>query len=214
MSIEEFGLDNDSVKSNNFQKFKGEKGKEYRIGLVADDLGKGFLGAKTHYIEGAGTVVCKSTSDTEAICCTHMYEGNVAKWKVGIPIIVYRLSSDGKTLESYKVVPWIFNDRVYNQLKTQHQEWGLDQNDLLLKCTDSQYQSFDISLKKGCIWRKSDKLREECLAEAEKLRKQIKRNLGRDLSMTELKEALGIGEGGAGDAAADMDLGDVADVLD
>ena len=213
MAIEEFGLENDDVKSNNFQKFKGEKGKEYRVGLVAEDLNKGFLGAKTHYIEGIGTIVCKSTSDAEALCCSHGYEGNTPKWKIGISIIVYNLSSDGTKLESYKVIPWIFNDRIYNQLKTQHQEWGLDQNDLLLKCTDSQYQSFEISLKKGCVWRKNSKIKEECLAEAEKQRKQIKRNLGRDVSNTELKEALGIGDG-IGDAAAEVDLGDVADILD
>jgi hypothetical protein len=212
MAIEEFGLDNGDIKSTNFEKFKGEKGKKYRVGLVAEDLSKGFLGAKTHYIEGLGYVVCKSTDGEEAVCCSHNYDGNTPKWKIGITIIVYDVSSEGKVTGG-KFMPWIFNDKIYNQLKNQHKEWNLEENDLELECTDSKYQSFTIALKKGCLWRKSKKLAEQGLSKSADFKKAIKRNLGRDLSITEIKEGLGIGSE-LSDASADINIDDVADSLD
>jgi hypothetical protein len=220
MSGMSMGFDNDQIKSSNFEKFKGEKGKKYRIGFVAADFATALSGAQQHYYEKP--FLCKSTDGEQEICCTHNYQGNTPKWKVGGAIIQYTLiNKDGKKVwdGDYAVKPWIFNERIYSQLKTMHQEWDLSTHDVELECTDDKFQSFTITVLKNSLWNREEsdgqkKLRATILKDAAKISKNIPRNLGQDLSLSEIRELLGLDNAGAGDAAEDIDMSDIADDLD
>jgi len=219
----QMGFDNDNVKSSNFEKFKGEKGKKYRIGFVSSDPKKVLSGAQQHYFEKP--FLCKSKEGSPEICCTHAYAGNTAKWKIGGAIIVYTLgrNSEGKaswgpTVGDYALQPWIFNDKIYSQLKTMDGEWGLADHDIQIECTDSKYQSFTLSIAKESLWNRETtddmkKFRAKILAEAAKVSKTIPRNLGQDLGLSEIRELIGLDTVGAGDSAEDLDMSDIADDL-
>jgi len=220
MSGMSMGFGNDKIKSSNFEKFKGEKGKKYRVGFVSSDFTRALSGTQQHYYEKP--FICKSTESQQEICCSHNYQGNTPKWKIGGAIIIYTLiKKDGKRVwdGDYVIKPWIFNEKIYSQLNTIHSEWDLSTCDVELECTDDKYQSFTITVLRNSLWNREEtdgqkKLRASILSESSRISKSIPRNLGQDLSLSEIRELLGLDNAGAGDAAEDIDMSDIADDLD
>jgi hypothetical protein len=113
--------------------------------------------------------------------------------------------SDGWTLKNFR-----FSNKVYTRL---HQvAEGLSSNDLSiasqdisLKCTNTDFQNFDIDGAGKGLWLMNEKFRSLVLQKAVKLYKEL--NPFRIISTADLKDKLGM-SGPAGTDVADDDFGD------
>lgn len=218
MAVESFGTERDDIQGNRFNKLKMKTDDEIRCGVIFfDDAGKKmFLGAKAHAKKDMKTFLCKSTKDKKEICCTHSYEANIPKYHIGCVVISYNLVKDesGKPkLKGYDLIPWVFWEKMYQKLVSADKEFPLISHDLKLKCTNGEYQTIDIQVCNNSIWTSSPELKKKILEEAKPIFEQISRNLGADVSISEIKEILGIDVTGSDDAATDVDLGSVVDSL-
>jgi|SRR6056297_1946197 len=207
MGVQAFGADNDEVRGYSFKSWKAKSGEKYRIGFVFfDENPKSmFLGVPVHYKDRY--FVCKSTPEKKAICCTHSYDGNKPRWRVGGVIVMYEMSE--KKLRSYKLKPWVFTDKMYQKLKTANEEFPLSRHDLILSCTNEDYQTIEPQPCKESFWQMKDALKNKILDEAKIIHQEVGDNLASDLSIEEVKELLGIDDAGSGDAAENVELGDV-----
>lgn len=219
MSVESFGTERDDIQGNRFQKLKMKKDDELRVGVLYFDAEgkKFFLGAKAHVKKDTKTFLCKSTKEKKEICCTHSWEGNVPRMHVGCVLIVYTLGKDanGKTsIKSYEILPWIFWEKMYQKLASADKEFPLALHDLKLKCTNEEFTTIDIQSCKESIWSSNPNFKKKIQEEAKATYESISKNLGAELSITEIKEILGIEVTGSNDAASDVDLGSVMSSLD
>lgn len=219
MSIESFGTERDDIQGNRFQKLKMKTGEEYRIGIIYfDDEGKKiFLGTKVHSKKDTKTFLCKSTKEKKEFCCTHSWEGNSPRYHIGCVVIKYDLGKDasGKMkLKGYELLPWIIWEKMYNKLTSADKEFPIISHDLKLKCTNEDFQTIDLQSCKESIWSSSADLKKKILEEAKPLYEGISKNLGAELSISEIKELLGVEISGSDDAATNVDLGSVMGSLD
>jgi len=213
MAVEEFGFDREDIEPTRFKKYKGKAGKTDRVSIVYAEGKAPCTGALCHFKDRY--YLCKSTDDKKEICCQHSYEGNLPKRRIACVLIVYDIvEKNGKnSLKDYELIPWIFSETMYKKLRILGKEWPLDQHDLLLTCTNEDFQTIEVNNCKECYWRSKEELKKKILAEAEKIRTTLSRQLAADLSISEVREQLGIDAPGADDAAVDMNLGDVVGSL-
>jgi len=176
-----------------------------------------FLGAKTHVKEGMKTFLCKSNKDNKEFCCTYSWAGNESKFHIGCVLVIYELGKvDGKTkLKGFKTIPWLFWDSMYQRLSTADEEFSLVDHDIKLKCTqDTPYVKIEIQSCKESLWSSSPDLKKKVIEQAKPMFESISKNLGAELSNTEIKELLGIEITGSDDAGTDVDLGSVVDSIE
>lgn len=215
---EYFGLDNPGIKTSNFPRWEMVKGKEYRFAIAVEDISKAFAGKKAHYYNKK-RFLCRSTPTKREICCTHEYgengkPANEAKWRFGTVVVVYELSADKKQLLNTQVVPWYFNDQVWNQLRSIQDEFPLDSVDLKLVAVDPQMMKFTITNYKDCLWRKSDKLKQKVIAEAQPYLEALPKRVCSTLTVSEISEHIGLGDGTiAADTASGTDISSIVDDL-
>jgi hypothetical protein len=98
---------------------------------------------------------------------------------------------------------------MYQKLITADKEFPLAEHDVKLICTNEDWQTIDVQSCRESIWVSNEGLKKKVLEEAEKVWEDISKNLGSDMSLSEIKELLSIEDGGVDDAAADVDLGQV-----
>jgi hypothetical protein len=219
MAIEEFGTEREDIQGNRFQKLKMKAGDEIRCGvLYFDGEGKKFFrGTKVHTKKDSKTFICKSTKEKKEICCTHTWEGNSPRTHLGCILVIYSLGKDanGKIkLKEYELMPWIFWEKMYQKLQSADREFPLATHDIKLKCTNDDYQTIDIQSCKESIWSSNQDLKKKIMEEGKALYEGIGKNLGADLSISDIKELLGLDASGIADASTDMDLGSVVDSIE
>lgn len=202
-----FGADNEEVKSYKFNGFKAKAGEEYRVAFVYwDDNPKTmFRGVEAHFYDRY--FMCKSTKDKKAICCTHSYERNKPRWRVGCVIVLYVVEND--KLKGYKLTPWVFSDKMFEKIRKANKNFPLHKHDVTLDCTNEDYQTIEVHSCPESYWQMKSELKKKILEEAKPLMEDVIRNMPSDLSIEEIKEVLGIETAGSADAAANIDLGDV-----
>jgi hypothetical protein len=209
MATEEFGFDREDIQPSRFKKYKGKVGRVDRAGIVFAEGQAPCVGATCHFKDRY--FLCKSTKDKKEICCLHSYENNLPKTRIACVLMIYDIAEkDGKkTLRGYELLPWIFSDTQYVKLKNLNKEWPFEKHDITLTCTNEDFQTIEPNPCKESFWRSKPDLVKKILAEAVEMRKGLSRQLGADLSVTEIREQLGIDAPGSDDAAVDVSLGDV-----
>lgn len=211
MAVEAFGTDREDIRGQRFEKYRGKQNKTDRAAILYKDPKKLFRGAKVHIKKGEKIFLCKSTKEKKEICCTHSYEGRDPVYHIGCALLLYDLiEKDGKMkLRGYEVWPWTFWPKMYQKLITADKEFPLAEHDVKLICTNEDWQTIDVQSCRESIWVSNEGLKKKVLEEAEKVWEDISKNLGSDMSLSEIKELLSIEDGGVDDAAADVDLGQV-----
>jgi len=174
-NFQQFGFgQNDTGIGSRAEKFKGEKGKSYRIGFAwwkgidKDDFGvesltpqpKGdseeeqedakvlltpnFIGGPRNYIQGVGYVINKGPEYTALA-------GQPPKMMIATIIVSWPLGKNGQpTKESLfsgmpDVMPWIFSQDKYEKLKKMHMSgYPMHSFDVQIDCEDTQYQKFNF----------------------------------------------------------------------
>ena len=217
MALEKIGLNREDIKPQNFKGHKFKQGKIVRCGVVYRDGADPFKGAKIHYKDRY--YICKSTNTDKAICCTQSYKGNVARWRLGGVLVIYEITkikddATGKLkdkLAGYEIVPWIFGEKIYQQLINIEAEFPLKDHDINITCENEEYQNLIVNGCASSYWRVRKELEEKILKESDEIFVRMEKSLASDLSLEEIRELLGIDAPGSEDAATNVQLDDVLD---
>lgn len=169
-----------------------------------------FKKVEGHYKEGIGFVLSRLGKDGPDADQVWKMMGDPKTYFTTV-LLVYPTNKEGELIKEqiahFTVVPWRFGSKVYATL---HQRAaGLRENglsiasqDMLLKCTNTDFQAFDIDAAGPAIWSKSPKLAEAVLNKAHPLYEKLVPF--RELSTADLKIKLGV-SGATGEEAAVTD---------
>jgi len=185
-----------TVKTKFSEKYKGTPGKKDRLAIIwpkDTTNGAGPFGTRnTHFSDKY--FVCK-----EGVCCDKL--GPSSQRFVCI-VVHYSTNKDGtiikqegeKTPFDFKVKPWVFTSKKFNQLKSLHQEWDLKKHDFTVSCTgDEKFQDLEFVPCKESIWQLKPEFMDVIYRESEAMRGTLTRELGAELTTDEIKELLGVG---------------------
>jgi hypothetical protein len=218
---EPFGFNqNDAGVGGRAQKFKGDKGRTYRIGFVwwpgmEDDqeftyqslvpkeggatLTPLFVRAPRNFIPGVGYVINNGPEWTRLA-------GQAPKMMIATIIVSWPLGEDGtptkESLFSRKpdVMPWIFSGDKYEKLKKMHVSgYPMYDWDVQLDCEDSQFQKFGFLPAKQCIFKEMLKAQNPAgqdivrhiVARVQMLAPTLAGDIGQDLTIDQLREKMG-----------------------
>ena len=196
-----FGFDNDDIKGGMFEKYKGKKGEIHRGAIVFTDPKAMFVGAKIHYYDPQKKYfLCKS-----GICCDKL---GASKWRVGMVMVKYATDKLGAPKQpfSYDLYPWIFSETTFIKLKSLNNEFPLATHDIKIACTNEEYQHLDITPCQENIWTMKPELKTKILGEAKPIWDFIKKSLGSNLSVEEIKDLFSMGSTVASDPTTKLDL--------
>lgn len=173
-----------------------------------------FRRVQAHYKEGVGFVVSRLGKDGPEADQVWKTMGDVKNYFTTV-LLVYPTSKDGSVekdrltnLGAYSTVPWRFGNKVYETLhqrssSLRENSLSIATQDLLLKCTNTDYQNFDVDVAGPSIWSRNKDLQAGLLARAVELYDKL--DPFRELSTADLKIKLGIGGSTGTDAGVSDD---------
>lgn len=140
--IRTFGIDEDVTgnsesRASRMEFFRGHTGQEPQIAFVQDPSYM-FVGTKAHWA-GRQYVVCKG-SDVNNICCRRFGR---ARWRMGAVIFRYNAAVNEQNPRG-TIMPWVFSERVYNQLREANNSFPLSQHDYRVRCTNDRFQILEF----------------------------------------------------------------------
>lgn len=215
-------------KRENRTKFKAKEGEGYRISIAWWPIKDGlldldaktpfFIGEKRSFISSVGYFFDKGPEYAKLA-------GKPGRQAIATILVKWPTDKRGVLDKQrfangdYEVMPWIFSGTRYNEIKEQHEEWGLGKHDLKLTCTDTQYQKMTImSTKDSClaIIMESPKRTEQAKAisqEIAELAQSMRRELGQDLTLDQIRERMGQDVASAAPASSEMNMDEVDDMI-
>jgi hypothetical protein len=199
-----FGIGDKEVLNNGrIERYKGKENHTDRIGMVwlyQDENGEykmfqgdpdndiqpdtpKFTKAHYHYIPGVGYVMPKGEYTIKKF--------GAPKLRLGTYIVKYRTDRTGKVLKpfEYEIMEWQFGTTKFQLLSAINDEFPLVYHDIKVTCTGEQYQKLSFTACSGeALWRQNEALRKEIL---ERVQQQGDLSLVRDMSLAEIKAAVG-----------------------
>jgi hypothetical protein len=161
IDAKDYGFDDEAVQAYDFEFYKGKKGFTDRLGLLRE---AGPFGARVHYskIGNLGYFVCLSEFKqmkspdgrvTElpvklGLCCKKVGSDNLRKRFI-VPVIKYSTHPNGTPTKdfSYSLLAWRYTDEKYIQMRTINSQFPLNKHDILVTCTNEDWQKLNIQ---GC----------------------------------------------------------------
>lgn len=214
-----FGEGDESLNSTKFERFKAKEGQTYRMSFVwfpeeggRPDLTKSprFVGAKRFYIKGAGYVLDKGPE------MATLADGP-SKTTVATIIALWPVNRKDNKVDmiavnngDYQIVPWVFGQPTYEQLKRRNGEFPFGQFDISVNCVDTQFQKIDIASCRDGVYNalntKTEALYQShvlpMLDTIHAIEANIQGLIGRDMTLAQVREKLGVagtpGAGGSG----------------
>jgi hypothetical protein len=199
------------------KRFKGQEGMRYRVSFPwwegIDDGkpnfeadGPEFVGAKRNYIQGVGYVLNKGPEYTK------LANGESPRTAIATILVVWPMNSKGKLDKEaiangdIDVCPWVFSQDKYRAIEPIHREFHLGAHDLTINCSDTTYQKMTFSPCKDSIMaklaEKGGKVWQKIVEETQVLAGSIRNEIGRDMSIKDIREKLqGGGQSGGNPAA-------------
>jgi hypothetical protein len=172
--------------------------KRERISIITDKV----IIVKTHFIEDFGSIICNGSA-----CCEHIGLPSV---RYLFPIVHYEdTDKKGKPLSadvSVKVLT-LGKDNYEDLLTIADNKGSLTQFDLVVTCTDEQYQKCSYTEAGAALWKKSKKLLNDVAEVLKKDGKNLVLPLGRTMTDAQLNRVLGMDTPPG--LPADVDLDDV-----
>lgn len=191
------------------QRFKAKEDETYRVSFVwlpKDDDGNiqidgpiRFTGCERHYVQGVGYFLHKGPEYAKL-------GGGPPKQSVATVIVVWPTDKRGKLNkdafskgEGFEVMSWVFSSERYDVLRRRNDNFPLTENDLILACTDTQYQKMDIQPVPGNLLRslfesdnpKAQTFAKTILDEVATIEAGLRNDMARDMSLEQLREKLG-----------------------
>lgn len=130
------------------EKFKATTQKIDRISFITSQT----TAIKTHYIEGNGSIIC-----FERKCCELC---GIPTVRYTFPVVVYSTDNDGNII-SGKIELKVLSagEDLYKSIRTIHIAnqalGGIDNVDLLVVCTDDNYQKITLNAAGPAQWKRS-----------------------------------------------------------
>lgn len=238
----EFTLnDTSSVIREKSNRFKVEDGKSYRLSLVwwdsKADFGEDaprFIKASRYYKEGLGYVIHDNDNDKEYRELLKdrprdVFATIVCVWETDDGVLDSKAYGKGK---GFKVMPWIMSQDKLSTLLRAHKSFGLGEVDINITCPKGggQYQKMEImpvaksfkGVSHGNLFRYAlEQKKEESVTEmASKIKDavaneeaNIRDSLGRQFTLPELKEKLGVVMAESGTTGNVADEGDLDSII-
>lgn len=214
-------FNDETIKSSNVEGYKAKEGTTDRIAVINPSL---VVVGRAHYGgDGVGYVLCKSEYSIEGgaevlvrkgLCCNHMPE---AKVRIAVPIIKYATKPNGELIKPLQMeyLIWRINDEKFTQLRTVHKEWGLDKHDIIISCTDEQYQKLSMTVARERLISLPEVEKEfgaGLIAYVNAITPKLAKQVGNDLTDQQLLEKLGK-TAAATVKVSDTPLGNIDDLL-
>lgn len=178
-----------------------------------------FKKFKAHYKEGLGYVLSRLGRDG-AEADTHWKTLGDPKSYFSSVLLFYPCDKDGnlpkkdgeldkgRILNDWHVLPWRFGPKVFEDIWAANK--GLRENDLtiadqdlILTCTNSDFQNFKITTSGKATWRKSGELARRVLERASEFYDKL--IPFREMSTADLKIKLGVATSHGEDVSSEMD---------
>lgn len=235
IGFETFGMDDDSAASiGDATRYKGKAGETDRVSFAyfpldddgAPDLAKAPLWVKAnrHYVQGVGYFV-SGGKEWDDLAAAHGSKG--PKTNLATVVVIWPTSSDGsvdkeRLKKDWKVRTLVVSKDKFSALVKIHQEWGLGSSDVSITCTDAQYQKMTYTpckqhfLKDILANPKAVKLKARLMAAiTDAIEVNMKNDLGKPLTLDQLRERLGVGGGSPVAPASAENIDDMMmDLLD
>ena len=129
-------------------------------------------------------------------------------------LLLYPVNGSGEVVKEqllthWMVKPWRFSGKVYGRLHQvaaglRENDLSIASQDLTLKCTNTEYQNFEIDGAGKALWRKNEKYQAAVLEKAVSF--YAKLQPFRELSTADLQIKLGLGGGGGGSDVSEDDF--------
>jgi len=171
-----------------------------------------FKRIEAHYKEGVGYAISRLGKDGPEADQVWKAMGDV-KTYFTTALLIYPTNKEGELLKEqiatgWHVLPWRFSTKVYEALHARRASLkenniSISSQDLLLKCTNTDFQNFDIDAAGPAVWMKNKGFASAVLGKAFGLYEKL--NPFREMSTADLKIKLGLSDGGATDATVSDD---------
>ena len=199
------------------EKYKGVPGETHRIAIIwpkDPSASKGpFAVGDTHFHEQ--NFLCKG-----GFCCDKL---GPAAQKLACIIVKYKTRKDGTLIKKdgeaipfdFEVMEWVFSDKKFGTLKRLHNDWDLKKNDFTVTCEgDVKFQNLTFMPCKESLWQLKSNIKDAVYKISESMREHLKRALGKDLSVEEIKALFGEGSTQPTDViSSEKDLDDILDAV-
>lgn len=214
------------------KRFKGEAGRTYRAGFIwlpslatgKLDFGSNeapvtpvFAGAQVNYIEGVGYIINKGAEYTQ------LAGGEAPRARIGTVIVLWPTDKAGKLDKAAlargeaEVIRWIFSKDKYQGLQQVDSQFPLARHDLLMVCTDSQYQKMTFTpCRESLLMTLSENkdaaaqaLVEKLITEATSVVADIQSDIGREMTPAQIREKMAGVEVSANPGAAAATTNDI-----
>lgn len=167
-----------------------------------------------HYKEGVGYAISRLGQDGPEADEAWKMMGDQKKYFTTV-LLVYPTNRQGdidrdRLANGWYVKPWRFANKVYSRLhqvaeSLRSNSLSISNQDLSLKCTNAEYQNFDIDGYGAALWRKNPKFQGMVLEKAVALYDKLVPF--REISSADLRLKLGLTSGG-GDGSGVSDVSD------
>jgi len=169
-----------------------------------------FKKVEAHYKENFGFVVSRLGKDGVEADKVWSAMGDKKTYFTTV-LLLYPVNGQGEVIKDqllshWSVRPWRFSGKIYGRLHQvaaglRENELSIASQDLTLKCTNTEYQNYEIDGAGKALWRKNEKFQAAILEKAVTLYEKL--NPFRELSTADLQIKLGLGGGGGTDVSDD-----------
>lgn len=174
-----------------------------------------------HYKEGVGYAVSRLGQDGPEADEAWKMMGPQKKYFTTV-LLIYPTNRQGeldkdRLANGWYVRPWRFSGKIYSRLHQvaeglRSNDLSIANQDLSLKCTNGEFQNFEIDGFGKAIWRKNPKFQAMVLEKAVELYDKLQPF--REISSADLRLKLGLSTGGDGAGVSDVSADEFGDLLE
>lgn len=161
----DFGFDDgdNKIQGGKFERFKAKEGETYRVSFIwfPEENGKvdldakspRFTGGKRFFIPNVGYILDGGPEFAKIANAT-------SKAAIATVLAIWPTDRKGQLDKNrfasgdVEVMPWVFSQDKYEQLKRRNTEFPFGQYDLTIACTDTQFQKLDLTPCRENLFRK------------------------------------------------------------
>lgn len=214
-------LDDQSITNNDFTLYKGRKGMVDRIYILNP---RSMKAGRSHYQKDHGYFLCHSKFEvvggqevcaSPAICCQKLEE---SKKRFAAMVLQYTVGPDGKLVNplSFTFKLWRISDDKFVLLRDIHSEFPLDAHDLVVRCTEENFQKMTIQASSQCVVHMPTfpaVYKQQIDTWVRSMTAKAARSLGKTLTDQELRERLGMATVAPATTVSEAPIVDISNLL-
>lgn len=214
---QEVGFGDKDVETSQVDRYKGVKGRVDRIAIVSGSL----LRAHFFFHEPSKKMFrVPENPEVLALCKKSIGEPTQG---FSMMLFHYATDNDGNFVDETKcqgkMKTWRISEARYEELSSLARQWPLldqgfaaPQNDLIIRCTEEQFQRMQFTPAPKAHWKTKQSWYDALKAKEAAAKPKLQQTLGRNMEDQEIMTLLGASvpsQTGGTDKVADIDLGDV-----